>query len=208
MGAKAEMPRQKVVLASASPRRSELLRQIGFSPEIIPSLVDEKITQSEPGEVVKELSRQKAREVADRIGAGKTGPYKNCVIIGADTVVSVDGKILGKPADRREAKEMLSLIQGRSHQVYTGVTLIFGDAQNCFFEETRVSVYPMEEWEIERYLDQGESMDKAGAYGIQGCFAAHIRGITGSYTNVMGLPVGRLYQEWKKMVLCSEEQKR
>ncbi len=194
----------KIILASASPRRLELLGQIGISPEIIPSTVEEKVTETEPGEVVKKLSRQKAEEVAARIGAGQTGPYKKCAVIGADTVVSVDGRILGKPSDRSSAKEMLRLIQGRKHQVYTGVTVIAGEVENSFFEETLVDVYPMEEYEIDRYIDCGESMDKAGAYGIQGRFAAYIRGIEGSYTNVMGLPVGRLFQELKKTGFVSE----
>ena len=188
---------RRVVLASASPRREELLRQIGIVPEIVPSEVTEVIMGSEPAEVVMELSRQKACEVAERIAA-ETKP--ELVVIGADTVVSQGGRILGKPSDRREALEMIRSLQGRRHQVYTGVTLICGAKRRTFAVETRVELYPMTEEEIVRYVDCNESLDKAGAYGIQGRFAAHIRGIEGSYTNVMGLPVGRLYQEMKQLL--------
>ena len=186
----------RMVLASASPRRSELLRQIGFEPEIIPSQVEEIVTSTEPAQVVMELSAQKAEEVAARIAAEKDPP----IVIGSDTVVSIDGKILGKPADRAEAVEMITRLQGRSHHVYTGVTLLQGRRRRTFAVETEVEVYPMTKAEIESYVDSGDSMDKAGAYGIQGRFAAHIRGIRGSYTNVMGLPVGRLYQELRGLL--------
>lgn len=187
----------RLILASASPRRRELLRQIGLEPEIAVSLVEEK-AQGTPEKVVKELSRQKAGEVARRLGlAGAEDP--SSIVIGADTVVAVDGRILGKPADRREAAAMLELLQGRTHLVCTGVTLIGGGRTECFAEKTLVEVYPMTPEEIGAYLDCGEYADKAGAYGIQGRFAAHIRRIDGSYTNVVGLPVGRVWQELKKM---------
>lgn len=186
--------RVQIVLASASPRRSELLRQIGFEPEIIPSQVEEVVTSSKPDRVVMELSAQKAGEVAARVA----DPSK--VVIGSDTVVSIDGMILGKPADREEAVEMITRLQGRCHHVYTGVTLICGNRSRTFASETEVEVYPMTKEEILSYADSGDSVDKAGAYGIQGRFAAHIKGIRGSYTNVMGLPVGRLYQELKELL--------
>lgn len=187
----------RVILASASPRRRDLLRQIGLEPEILPSRIEEHVTKTEPDQVVMELSRQKASEVAARLAVTERG---QCLVIGSDTVVSTEGRILGKPGDRAEAIEMIRSIQGKSHEVYTGVTLIYGERMRTFAVETRVEVYPMTEWEIEAYVDCGESMDKAGAYGIQGRFAAHIRGLTGSYTNVMGLPAGRVYQEMKKLL--------
>lgn len=205
----------KVILASASPRREELLRQIGIVPEVIPSRVEEKVTKEEPDQVVMELSRQKAEEVAARLEkAGKengTGDRADKdiaeesapstqVVIGSDTVVYADGRILGKPADLEDAANMLRTLQGGTHHVYTGVTLIAGERKKTFAVETSVDVYPMSEREIEAYLACGESMDKAGAYGIQGRFAAHIRGIRGSYTNVMGLPAGRVYQEIKRLL--------
>ena len=192
----------RIVLASASPRRAELLGQIGIEPEIIPSRVEEVITSSDPERIVRELSEQKAAEVAGRLAeetAGGDGA-RPPLVIGSDTVVSIDGQILGKPADRQAAYGMLKRLQGKSHEVCTGVTLILGSKKQTFSVRTKVEVYPMTAREIEDYLDCGESMDKAGAYGIQGSFAAHIKGIQGSYTNVVGLPVGRLYQEIKQFL--------
>lgn len=183
-----------IILASASPRRLELLRQVGLEPEVEPSRVEEVITSQEPAQAVMELSRQKAEDIA-RLHWGE-----HVVIIGSDTVVAVDGMILGKPKDRNEATRMLGQLQGRSHQVFTGVTLADGASRQVvtFYEETIVHVYPMSREQIEAYVDTGEPMDKAGAYGIQGRFAAYIRGIEGDYTNVVGLPIGRVWQElWK-----------
>lgn len=193
---------RRLVLASASPRRSELLRQIGLEPEIVPSQVEEKVTSKEPDQVVMELSRQKAEEVAERLGVDA-----QTIVIGSDTVVSSDGEILGKPADKEEAFSMIRRLSGRKHQVYTGVTLCCGTHRRSFVEKTEVEVYPMAEEEIAAYIASGDSMDKAGAYGIQGQFAAYIKGICGSYTNVMGLPVGRLYQELKALLEEAAEEK-
>lgn len=186
---------RKVILASASPRRRELLNQVGIDPVIMPSHVEEVIASTEPDQVVMELSAQKAEDVA----AAYRG--QDVVVIGADTVVVADGKILGKPKDREDAIRMVTLLAGRSHQVYTGVTLVFCGADRgedgktvTFAEETEVWIYPMDRPQIERYVDTGEPMDKAGAYGIQGYFAAYIQGIRGDYTNVVGLPVGRVCQ--------------
>ncbi|GLC81291.1 Maf family protein [Lacrimispora brassicae] len=187
---------EKLVLASASPRRRELLAQIGVTPEIVPSTIEEKITTDVPEEAVAELSRQKAEDVAGRQQPG------TCVI-GADTVVAAGGEILGKPSTHQEAFRMISLIEGRTHQVYTGVTLVYcgqkGNKVRTFVEKTDVHLYPMSEEEIKAYSDGGEPMDKAGAYGIQGKFAAFIKGIDGDYNNVVGLPVGRVYQEMKQL---------
>ncbi len=180
-----------IILASASPRRKELLHQIGLEPEIIPSHVEEVITSTHPEEVVKELSAQKAEDIAARYRG------QNVLIIGADTVVAADNQILGKPTDYADAVDMLNLLQGRIHQVYTGVTII--DCQKekniTFVEKTEVEIYPMNQTQIEHYVNTGDPMDKAGAYGIQGVFAAHVKGIQGDYNNVVGLPIGRLYQE-------------
>lgn len=219
-----EIEQIRFVLASASPRRAELLRQIGIESEVIPSRIEEKITSAEPSRIVMELSRQKAEEVAERIGeaaenpegsaerpgesAGRLGKMNDSrtVVIGSDTVVSSGGQILGKPSDRQAARAMLIQLQGKSHDVYTGVTLIGAGKKRTFSVGTKVEVYPMTEQEIEDYLDTGESMDKAGAYGIQGRFAAYIKGIEGSYTNVVGLPVGRLYQEIKQLLADQPEE--
>ena len=182
----------KVILASASPRRLELLRQVGIEPVVEPSHVDEAITSTEPDKAVMELSAQKAEDIAV-LHAGE-----DAVVIGADTVVAADGEILGKPSNREDAVRMLTLLQGRAHQVYTGVTLVFCGGKPrtvTFAERTDVFVCPMSRAQIEAYVDTGEPMDKAGAYGIQGCFAAWVEGISGDYNNVVGLPVGRVCRE-------------
>ena len=191
---------EQMILASASPRRLELLRQVGIEPAVEPSHVEEVITSTSPGEVVMELSRQKAEDVA---GLHRGEPV---IVLGADTVVAADGKILGKPKNREDAVRMIKLLQGRSHQVYTGVTLVFCEEFSSqktssvitFYEETVVFVFPMTERQAEAYVDTGEPMDKAGAYGIQGKFAAYVKGISGDYNNVVGLPVGRVCQELGK----------
>ncbi len=186
-----------IILASGSPRRRELLSQIGIEPKIMPSAVDETITSPDPEEAVMELSARKAEDAAARADKGT-------LIIGADTVVAVKGQILGKPKDCHDAERMLGLLQGQSHQVYTGVTLILKEGSGSrgitFAEKTEVFVYPMTQEEIRDYIRSGEPMDKAGAYGIQGRFAAYIRGIRGDYTNVVGLPVGRVWQEKKRLM--------
>lgn len=182
----------RVILASASPRRLELLRQVGIEPVVEPSHVEEIVTGTMPAEVVMELSRQKAADVA---GNHMAEPV---VVIGADTVVAVDGRILGKPKNREDAVRMIGLLQGREHQVYTGVTMIFTGPEKkqiMFAEETHVQVFSMDRTRIESYVDTGEPMDKAGAYGIQGRFAAWVKGISGDYNNVVGLPVARICQE-------------
>ena len=191
---------QQFVLASASPRRRQLLEQIGIEAKIVPSSIEERAEGLGPEEMVMELSRQKAEDVAAKIG-------EDAAVIGADTVVAIKGRILGKPSDPQGAAEMLSLLQGEVHQVYTGVTIVPPGPDRgrvTFFEQTDVSVYPMTEAEILAYVESGEPMDKAGAYGIQGRFAAHIRGIRGDYNNVVGLPVGRLYQDLTAMGLYEE----
>ncbi len=187
----------KIYLASASPRRRELLAQIGLQFEVKISNVQEKVTASEPEKVVEELSRQKAWAVFEELAAG------HLLVIGADTVVAADGRILGKPAGREAAVEMLEMLSGRVHEVFTGVTLICRTScgQVCrktFHERTAVSFYAMSRKEIEEYVSTGDCFDKAGAYGIQGFCARYIQEIKGDYNNVVGLPVGRLYQEAKE----------
>lgn len=200
------MNNKKIILASGSPRRKELLAQIGLSFTVRVSEADEHTEETKPEKLVCILSERKARAVWDELTEEEK---KESILIGADTVVAVDDRILGKPADETEAFQMIKLLQGRSHQVYTGVTILKqGDLQlleeginTCsiqkkqFFEKTDVLVYPMSEEEITAYVKTGEPLDKAGAYGIQGSFAAYIQGINGDYSNVVGLPVGRLYHE-------------
>lgn len=182
----------KIILASASPRRRELLSQVGLEFECMPSDCEEVITTSVPSEAVRELSLLKAENIADRL-ADSGG---RLLIIGADTVVALDGMIMGKPRDKKDAAKMLSKLQGREHSVFTGVTLIFirdkKQDKLTFAKETKVRMYPMNEAQIQEYVDSGEPMDKAGAYAIQGLCAAYIEGIDGDYNTVVGLPVGEI----------------
>lgn len=208
----------RLVLASASPRRRELLSQIGLEFTVMPSKKEEIAKATEAGALVQELSRQKAVDIWEQLSGGQgqnpdadqeqiseetQEPNLNgkrqpeLLVIGADTVVCCEGKILGKPHSREAAAEMLTALQGRSHEVYTGVTLYSQSETVTFFECTQVEFYPMTEVEISEYIDSKEPMDKAGAYGIQGLGARFVKGIRGDYNNVVGLPVGRLYQELK-----------
>ncbi len=186
----------KLILASASPRRKELLAKIGLPFDIIPAKGEETITKESPAEVVIELSQQKALEIAEQ-------QTEECIIIGADTIVAKGQTIMGKPKDEEDAYRMLASISDDRHQVYTGVTMIrTGNAAKSitFAEKTDVYLYPMSEAEIKAYIASGDPMDKAGAYGIQGDFAIYVKGIQGDYYNVVGLPIGRVYQELKKLM--------
>lgn len=199
-----QMGSYRFILASQSPRRRQLLKELGISFDVIPAKGKETVRSTVPSDVVEELSRQKAEEVMLRILSQNPSDTENMVIIGSDTIVAVDHRILGKPADRNEAREMISEIQGNIHQVYTGVAVIRieggePEEMNIFHECTDVDVYPMTDEEIEAYIDTPEPYDKAGAYGIQGTFGVFIRGIRGDYNTVVGLPVARLYHELKKM---------
>ena len=225
---------KKIILASASPRRRELLTQIGLDFEVVVSETEEKITSTEPAKVVEELSAQKAEAVWEKLcsmtasqgsvtnaerldegsGVSRTDEgsevfepeqtsgettMTDTLVLGADTVVACDGKILGKPADTEAAAAMLTMLQGRGHEVYTGVTILYeqnGERKTLtFHEKTIVHFYPMTDAQIREYVATGDPMDKAGSYGIQGFCARYIRGIEGDYNNVVGLPVGRVYQE-------------
>lgn len=189
-----------VILASASPRRTELLGQAGIEHLVMPSRCEEIIHSDIPEEVVKELSLQKAEDVFQKYQREHSG--EEFLVIGSDTVVAAGGRILGKPQNEEEAFRMIDMLQDGIHQVYTGVTLLAwmnGEKrQNTFAECSEVNVYPMSEEEIREYILTGQPMDKAGAYGIQGRFAIYIRGIEGDYNNIVGLPIARVYQEMKK----------
>ena len=196
---------EKIILASSSPRRRELMAQAGFAFEVLVSEADETIETETPGEMVEVLSERKAAAVAEEIK--KQGfTEASVLLVGADTMVAIDGKKLGKPKDEKGAEEMLEELSGRTHQVYTGVTLIrLRKAENgsilqesrTFSEGTDVSFYPLTKEEIRSYIATGEPMDKAGAYGIQGKAAVFVKEIKGDYNNVVGLPIARLYQELK-----------
>lgn len=178
-----------IILASQSPRRRQLLEQIGLDHFIVRPARGEEVMDPalSPAQLVEELSRQKAREVA---GASDPGD----LVIAADTVVAIDGRVLGKPHDREEACAMLSALSGREHTVYTGVTVCRDDRMLTQHEATQVRFRPLSPREIQAYVDSGEPMDKAGAYGVQELGALLVEGIRGDYFNVVGLPLCRLGQ--------------
>ena len=189
---------KKIILASNSPRRKELLEQIGMEFTICPSKKEEETISNIPSEMVALLSKQKAEDVWEQSYAVQA----DSLVIGADTVVACQDQILGKPKDEADALRMLAMLQGKEHQVYTGVTMIWQNEEGKkthygFYVATSVVLYSMTQEEILGYIRTGDPMDKAGAYGIQGAFAKFIKSIRGEYNNVVGLPVGRLYQEMK-----------
>lgn len=190
----------KFILASQSPRRRELLSRCGIEFEVFVSGAEEKIRKDTPGEIVEDLAYQKASAVYEILDS-----TEDVCIIGSDTIVVYKDEILGKPADENEARDMISLIADRTHKVYTGVCLIIKRASEIktvtFHEATEVMLYPISRFEIDEYIKTGDPMDKAGAYGIQGVFSKHIKGIVGDYNSVVGLPVSRLYQEFKNQKL-------
>lgn len=186
------MKNAKIILASASPRRRELLAQAGFEFEVITSDVDEIIDPAlTPEKLVMSLAEQKAQAVA--------AEHPQSVVIGADTVVVLDSKVLGKPKDEEDAKNMLSSLSGRIHEVYTGVCIAFSGKKHSFFECTRVKFCELDDKQIADYVSTKEPMDKAGAYGIQGKGCVLVEGIEGDYFNVVGFPVSRFCREYKKL---------
>lgn len=191
-----------VILASASPRRTELLSQAGIQHIVVPSSCEEYITSSRPEDVVQELASQKAEDVfSNWLSEHPEGKF---LVIGSDTIVANNGQILGKPSGREDAQHMIESIQNHTHQVYTGVSLILYDGkikkEKTFYEKSDVDIYPMTSEEIQSYLSTDEPYDKAGAYGIQGAFAIYVRGITGDYNTIVGLPIARIYQELKQWI--------
>jgi nucleoside triphosphate pyrophosphatase len=180
----------KLILASASPRRAEILRNAGFAFAVLSSAVDETPI---PGESPQELAQRLATAKAQLVAARAVGP---AIVIAADTVVVLEGTVLGKPRTTEDARQMLEKLSGRTHSVVTGVTLIrLPDAERRqFVEVTQVYFASMLSEEILRYLSSGEPFDKAGAYAIQGMAGRHIPRIDGCYFNVVGLPLARLYR--------------
>ncbi|MBI4383907.1 MAG: septum formation protein Maf [Nitrospinae bacterium] len=177
---------RKLILASQSPRRAELLKRIERDFDVFPSSVEEVLDPDRsPMENAVDLAREKARRVADR--------YRGCFVVGADTLVTLGGRILGKPSDMNDARGILRFLSGREHQVVTGVAVvndrgeIFADA-----ETSAVSIKPLTEDEIDRYIDTGEPMDKAGAYAIQGAGSFMVESYRGSFSNIVGLPLETL----------------
>ena len=199
------MTEKTIILGSASPRRRELLAQIGADFEVRVSNKEEVYHSTVPEEIVKELALMKAENVAEELAEeNASGAVKSTVVIGADTIVVLDGKILGKPADEEDAVRMLNSLQGRLHDVYTGVAVLDYDENGekhvyNYSVGTAVYVNEMTEEEIHAYVETKDPLDKAGAYGIQGRFAAHIDRIEGDYYNVVGLPVSRVYRSLREL---------
>ena len=188
----------KIILASASPRRKELLEQIGVDFEIAVSDKETAIDCSDPVEACRKQAYNKAVDIVEKSKLKYSD--KDFVVISADTIVAIDKKILGKPKDKSDARKMLKSLSGRKHRVYTAVCVYnsLKDSYESFVEDTPVEVARLSSEEIEDYLEKKEPYDKAGAYAIQGYFSRYIVGIEGDYYNVMGLPVGRLYRDYLK----------
>lgn len=206
---------EKIILASQSPRRQEILSLGGYEYKVCVSSAEEQIPPEElenltPQELVEKLARVKAEDVYRRNCSKNmeesttdnqvADSVEEITVIGADTVVAVDGCVLGKPKTEDEAKQMLARLSGRTHDVFTGVCILWTDSDtqeeingNTFHCHTKVTFYPMTEEEIDNYVATGDCMDKAGAYGIQSGAAKYIQGIEGDYLNVVGLPLSKIY---------------
>ena len=208
---KEEVIMRKIILASASPRRKELLERAGVDFEVLPASGDENRISDNPGEAVKQLASDKAASVIRTMKDSADGT----IVIGSDTVVVFENVILGKPHDTEDAVNTLKKLQANTHQVYTGVSVWEKKekvwTEHTFYESTDVTFYPVSDEEIREtlayadankeireYFATGEPMDKAGSYGIQGLFGIYVKGINGDYNNVVGLPVARLFYEMKK----------
>lgn len=175
---------RRFILASASPRRKEILEKAGYSFEIIVSDADENITEDlSPEKTVEVLAERKALSVWES--------NKDSVVFGCDTVVAIDGRILGKPTDDEDAFNMLKMLSGRTHTVSTGVCICSEDKTEVFSNTTKVEFYPLSDETIRSYIASGEGKDKAGSYGIQGYGCVLVKEIKGDYFSVMGLPVSQ-----------------
>ena len=214
---------EKIILASQSPRRQEILSLGGYEYEVCVSSAEEQIPPEElenltPQELVERLARVKAEDVYRRncsknmekstTGNQAADSVEEITVIGADTVVAVDGCVLGKPKTEDEAEQMLSRLSGRTHDVFTGVCILWTDSDtqeeihgNTFHCHTKVTFYPMTEEEIDNYVATGDCMDKAGAYGIQSGAAKYIQGIEGDYLNVVGLPLSKIYHVLREKLI-------
>ena len=177
-----------LVLASKSPRRKEILANAGYKFKVIVSSVDENVEETSPIEKVAAIARKKGLDVYSKC-------TQDAVVISADTIVSINGEILGKPKDIDDARKMISMLQGKTHQVYTAVFIKSSNDEYQFVEKTDVHVANMTSDQIENYIKTTEPYDKAGGYGIQGIFGQYITGINGDYFNVMGLPINRAFAE-------------
>lgn len=181
-----------IVLASASPRRQELLKQIFDEFRVIPSDADETLPKG--------ILSASAAEYLARVKAESVAESENGLVIGCDTVVAIDDMILGKPTDKKDCFNMLKRLSGRKHFVYTGVCIIYNNSTVSFTEKTEVEFYDLTDDEINAYMDTNEPFDKAGGYGIQGKGSLLVKGICGDYFNVVGLPVSALNRKIKEII--------
>jgi len=192
----------RIILASGSPRRKELLKKIYKEFEVITSDADENISCDNPWEMVEELAARKAEAVYKEVKNVGKALKDDVLVIGSDTIVYYDGEVLGKPADEDEAKSMIAMLSERTHQVYTGVCIITSiEGQESIIklhDVTDVTFSSVDKFDIEEYVKGGSPMDKAGAYGIQDDFAKHVKKIEGDYNNVVGLPVAKIYDTLKE----------
>lgn len=187
----------KLVLASTSPRRQQLLKQVQIPFTVRTANIDEStIVRDNPTEKVKQLAMEKARRVSFH--------KPNEIILAADTIVCFDDHILGKPTDKQEAIQMLSMLSGREHDVYTGVAIKTPDRITTFYDQTKVAFWPLSLEEIEWYASTEDPYDKAGAYGIQSIGAIFVKKIIGDYYNVVGLPLSRVVRELRKFSIYPE----
>jgi septum formation protein len=186
----------RLILASASPRRRDLLRKAGFDFEVRPSQIVEEI---QPGELPEDFARRAAREKALQIAASSP---RGGLVLGADTIVVIDGRTLGKPSDPQDATRMLRLLSGRTHQVHTGICLVRApdSIEALKHETTLVTFRELDEEEIRQYVESGEPSDKAGAYAIQGLASKFVTRISGCYSNVVGLPIALVYEILKPLM--------
>ena len=206
----------EIILASASPRRREILSQAGIDFQVMVSHVDENVPETDPGLLVEELARRKGRAVAEKLAkyvGGESGNMRETkgisdreyLVIGADTIVVLEGRILGKPGDEEEACAMLRMLSGKTHQVMTGVSVTrvrpgMVETSYVFHEITDVTMRDLSDQEIRDYALTGDPLDKAGAYGIQGMAGMFVSSIHGDYYNVVGLPLCHTVTQLKEMI--------
>ncbi len=188
---------EKIILASASPRRKELMTMASLSFDVIISDCDETIEYDGPEDMVRKLSLLKAKDVAEKIKKTETGPH---IVIGADTIVYFQNQILGKPKNEEDAFRMLQSMSGKTHTVYTGVSLIdtVSGQTETFCEATKVEFYDVTDEDIRAYIATGDPLDKAGSYGVQGRGCFLVKRIEGDYFTVVGLPIAHLLQKLAK----------
>lgn len=182
----------KLILASQSPRRREILENLGLSFRVVTADVDETCTEQDPRRYVEELALRKGQAVLERLRAEQEID-RNTVILAADTVVAAEGEILGKPRDRADAEHMLRLLSGKTHQVISGIALLSAECTAVASEVTGVRFSPLTESDLDFYVSSDEPYDKAGGYAVQGLASLFIDGLDGDYFNVVGLPVKRLH---------------